>query len=465
LVDHSATGWGRIRVLFGNRIGRRFDPDRYGQARVRVAACAAAAALGFHVVAARAQQETPVLDQYLPPSTAGGGSQFQPDIAEITRVLSEYESPGVTLSNVVIRPELNESVGYDSNPAGLATPKGSALIETQASVSASLDEPISSFRLGASVDNATYPTLPNQSYTNWSFSAGAEHQFGLDDLTANYSHQLSNILPSGLNSASIQQPLSMSLDDGQLAYRVALGPGFVTPAVQVDRFDFEDVPIAGTDFTQAINNRIVVSPSVTFGYELATRRDVVLVVKNSTASYTETAPGLANRNYNDFAALTGLDYDADAVIRFRALIGYEIRTFSSDEFKTIQAPIFEASAIWAVTRLTSITGTVSRKIEAALDNTTTGYTETYGQLRVDHQFLPNLLLYARGGYYYDQYQDLGNQSLASVGVGGNWLLNRRMQLGASYDFVSRTTGSGSSESALGPSYVDNRFLVTLRLRL
>jgi hypothetical protein len=450
--------------LFGNRFAKCLDPDRYGQVRIRLGACAAVAAFGFHVVAAHAQ-ETPVLDQYLPPDTAGGGSPFQPGIEEVTRTLSEYESPGLALSNVIVRPELNESVGFDSNPAGLATPKGSALIETQAQVAASLDEPISSFRISANVDNATYPTLPSQSYTNWGFTAGAEHQFGLDDLTANYSHQLTNILPSGLNSASIQVPLSMSLDDGQVAYRVALGPGFVTPAVQVDRFAFEDVPIAGTDFSQAINNRVVVSPSVTFGYELATRSDIVVVVKNSSASYTESFPGLADRDYNDFAVLGGLDFDADAVIRFRALVGYERRTFSSDQFKTIQAPIFEASAIWSVTRLTTVTGTISRKIEAALDNTTTGYTETYGQLRIDHQFLPNVLLYARGGYYYDQYQDIGNQTLASVGVGGNWLLNRRMQLGASYDFVSRTTGSGSSVSALGPSYVDHRVLVTLKLRL
>jgi hypothetical protein len=452
--------------LFGKRIGRRLGPDRHGQARAPLGACAAVAALGFHVVAARAQvQETPILDQYLPPSTAGGGSVFQPDIAEATRVLSEYESPGLQLSNVIIRPELNESVGYDSNPAGTPSAKGSPVIETQPQVTATLDEPITSFRLSASADNVTYTSLPSQSYTDWDVTAGFEHQFGLDDLTMNYSHQLATVLPSGLNSANIQEPLAMSLDDGQIAYRVALGPGFITPGVQVDRFVFADVPVPGTNFTQAFNNRVVVSPSVTFGYELATRRDVVVVVRDSDASYTESVPGQPNRDYNDFAILGGLDYDADAVIRFRALIGYERRTFSSDEFQTIQAPIFEASAIWTPTGLTTVTGTVSRRIEAALDNTTTGYTENYVQLRVDHKLLPNVLLYAAGGYYLDNYQDIGTQSLVSVGVGGNWLLNREMQLGASYDFVARTAGSSQAASAIGPSYVDNRFLLTLKLRL
>lgn len=452
--------------MFGKRIRGRSDPDRPGHARGRLAACAAVAALGFHSVAARAQvEETPILDQYLPPSTAGGGSAFQPGITVATRTRPLYEAPGVQLGTINLRPQLNETVGWDSNPAGTATPKGSAMIETQGQVTASMSLPISSFRLSANVDNVTYTSLPSQSYTNWGISAGAEHQFGLDDLTANYSHQLVSILPSGLNSANVQQPIAMSLDDGQLAYRVHLGTGFITPSVEVDRFEFQNVPFVGTNLTQAINNRIVVTPTVTFGYDFATRRTAVLVIRDADASYTESAPGLTDRDYNDLAILGGLDYDTDAVIRFRALIGYERRTFSSNQFETIQAPIFEATAIWTPTGLTTVTATLARRIEAALDNTTTGYTETYGQLRVDHELLPNVLLYAGGGYYFDQYQGIGNQSLASVGVGGRWLLNRRMQLGASYDFVARTTGSAASVSALGPSYVDHRILLNLQLRL
>jgi hypothetical protein len=452
--------------LFGKRIRRRSDPGRPGQARAWLGATAAVAALGFHIVAARAQvEETPILDQYLPPQNAGGGTDFQPGITVATRTHPLYEAPGVQLGTINLQPELNETVGWDSNPAGSQHPKGSAMIETQGQVTASMNLPITSFRISADVDNVTYPSLPSQNYTNWGFTAGAEHQFGLDDFTADYSHELVSILPNSLNSANIQQPIALAIDDGVLAYRIHLGTGFVTPRLQVDRFNFDNVPIAGTNLTQAINNRIVFSPSVTFGYEFATRRTAVLVVRDSSASYTESAPGLTNRDYNDFAVLGGVDYDTDAVVRFRALVGYERRTFSSNQFQTIQAPVFEATAIWTPTGLTTVTGTVARRIEAALDNTTTGFTETYGQIRVDHELLPNVVLFAGGGYYFDQYQDIGNQSLASVGAGANWLLNREMQLSGGYTFVARTTGTSASVSALGASYVDHRIMVSLRLRL
>jgi len=424
------------------------------------------AALGFHIVAARAQvEETPILDQYLPPASAGGGIDFQPGITVATRTHPLYESPGVQLGTINLRPELNETVGWDSNPEGLAHPKGSPMIETQGQVAASMDLPLTSFRLSANVDNVTYTSLPSQSYTNWGFTAGAEHQFGLDDLSVNYSHERVNVLPNGLNAANILQPVALDLDDGQIAYRVHLATGFITPALEVDRFNFESVPIAGTHLTQSINNRVVLTPSVTFGYEFATRRTAVLVIRDANASYTQSVPGVATPDYNDIAILGGVDYDTDAVLRFRALIGYERRTFSSSQFQTIQAPIFEATAIWTPTGLTTVTGTLARRIQAALEQTTSGYTENYGQLRVDHEFLPNVVLYAAGGYYIDQYPSFGNQRLASVGVGGNWLLNRNVQLGAGYDFVARTTGSTASETALGPSYVDHRFLLSLKLRL
>jgi len=467
LVDGPATHfWGEIRVLFGKRIRRRSDPGRPGQARAWLGAGAAAAVLGFHIVAARAQvEEAPILDQYLPPTSAGGGSDFQPGITVATRTHPLYEAPGVQFGTINLRPELNQSVGFDSNPIGLASPKGSPVIETQGQVAASMDLPLTSFRLSANVDNVIYTNLPNQNYTNWGITAGAEHQFGLNDLWANYSHEQLTILPNGLNTANITQPVGMALDDGQIAYRIQFGAGSITPGLQVDRFNFQNVPIAGTTLSQAINNRVVVTPNVAVGYEFATRRTAVLVIRDSSASYTVSAPGVANRDYNDLAILGGVDYDTDAVIRFRTLIGYERRTFSSNQFQTIQAPIFEATAIWTPTGLTTVTGTIARRIEAALENSTTGYTENYAQLRVDHEFLPNVLLYAAGGYYLDQYQDFGNQSLASVGVGGNWLLNRNMQLGASYTFVARTTGSTASETALGPSFVDHRFVVNLKLRL
>ena len=118
---------------------------------------------------------------------------------------------------------------------------------------------------------------------------------------------------------------------------------------------------------QTFQDRVVVTPSVTLGYELSPRRDLVMVVRNATANFSNQVPGIPAQNYNDTAVLGGFDYDADGVIRYRVLVGYEIRTFQSEAYKNIEAPIAEASAIWTPTGLTTVTGTVARQIEDSSD--------------------------------------------------------------------------------------------------
>jgi hypothetical protein len=193
-----------------------------------------------------------------------------------------------------------------------------------------------------------------------------------------------------------------------------------------------------------------------------------MVVRDSNANYTMA--GFSSLNYNDIAVLGGFDYDADGVIRYRALIGYEVRSFQNAQFKTIQAPIFEASAIWTPTGLTTVTGTVGRLIQAASATSSSTFTETYAQLRVDHEYLPNVLLRADiGAYYADYSAGGGNQAYYTAGVGITYLLNRNMQVAASYDFTGRqSNGNGNlglTGQTFGSSYTDNRFLLSLRVGL
>ena len=260
-------------------------------------------------------------------------------------------------------------------------------------------------------------------------------------------------------------PLPYTIDVGTIGYRINFSRLYVTPSVLVSSYSYTNGTIGGITFQQSFQDRIVVAPSVTVGYELSERRNLVMVVRDSIAKYTNEA-GFPTQNYNDIAVLGGFDYDADGVIRYRALIGYEQRSFENAQFKTIQVPTFEASAIWTPTGLTTVTGAVGRFIQAPSNTSTNSYTETYGQLRVDHEYLPNVLLRAGAGAYLAEYTaGAGNQVYYTTGVGITYLLNRNMQLAASYDFIgSQSNGSGANR-IFNPTYTDNRVLVTLRVRL
>jgi hypothetical protein len=419
--------------------------------------------------------ETPLLDQLISPTSVGSGTAFEPGVTVATRVRPEYASSGVTFGNLTIRPQLTESTGYDSNVLGTRAPHGSALVETNASLSAVEDwSPATSLNLSASVDDNRYLSQAQQSFTDWSAGIGGMHEFGRDVFTAQYTHTQSVLTPLTLDVPQLDTPIPYGLDLVQLRYRANLATWFVIPALDVGIYRFGNGSVGGIPYLQNYRDRVVVSPSVLVGYELAPRRSLVAIVRDSIATYANQPMAGSitpfTRDYNDAALLGGADYDIDSAIRLRALVGYEMRDFRSSRYKTISAPVAEATAIWTPRAATTITGTLARHIQDSADDTTAAFTETYGQLRVDEEYLPNVLLRASAGIYITDYEGGGSQTLYSADATATYLLNRDLQIVATYDFSarqSRVSGSGLSitDQAFGPSYTDHRVLLQLRLRL
>jgi len=418
-------------------------------------------ACGLFASSAHAQTQAPLLDQYIPP-TQGGGGGFQ---SVLTRYQPEYSSPGIPLGNFTIRPGLNETAGYDSNVFATKSAKGSAIIETNASLGASSDwSDTDRVQLALGVDDVRYPNQPVLSNTNWNTTIGGSHGFGQDLATATYSHQAATILPSGLDVPQLAIALPYSVDDFQANYRINLARSYIQPSIDVSSYTLGTNNTA--NYSASNFNRVQVSPTVTLGYEFATQRDLVVVIRDTNATYTSHAlPGIANPNYNDVAVLSGLDYSATGVVRFRFLLGYEIRSFQSTQYKTTSAPVAEASVIWTPTGLTAVTGTASRTIQASANGTTPSFTQNYVQVRLDHEYLPNVLFRADTGVYFNNYnQGGGDQTLFTIGAGVTYLVNRNIRLVFGYDFTARqSSGLPVNAGAFGANYSDHR--VTLQVRL
>lgn len=428
--------------------------------------------------------QTPLLDQYIPPDSAGGQAAFQPGVTVATRARPLYESSGVTYGPFTIRPNLSENIGYDSNVTSTSKPQGSPVIETNASLAGDADLTPTRLRAELSVDNFQFPTQTEQDFTNWSALVGIQHDFGLDTGTAVYSHSALNEQPGGLDVPQLNRPLPFSIDDLDLSYRHVISNWFITPSFDVSYYNFGNTSVAYTPFTgntsagpaslqsyynQSYQSHVLFTPQVTAGYELGERRSLVIVLRDAIASFTQAQLGIPNRNYNDFAVLAGLDYDTDAVIRFRMLAGYEQRTFTSNAYPTIRAPVVEGSAIWTPTGLTTVTATVGRRIEDSADDTTAGYVETFGQMQVDHEYQPNVILHANGGAYFTSYPGGSGQEYWSAGGGVTYLLSRDMQLGFRYDVSQRWSSGqnvfGTDAAYFGDNYTDHRVILQLTFRL
>jgi hypothetical protein len=226
-------------------------------------------------------------------------------------------------------------------------------------------------------------------------------------------------------------------------------------------------------YLQDYRDRTVYSPSVTCSYELATGRRVVVVLRDTQADFYTAPPGNARETFNDASVLAGVAYDADGAIGFRLLGGYEERSFASNQYRMIQAPILEAAVTWTPTELTTITGTAARYIEDSAAEATIGYTETALKLTLDHEYSRAILLNLHGTLYLDDYSQGGDsQSFLTVSAGVTWRLNRNLRLVAAYTYNNRhTSGAGTSNAGLpfgsvfGGDFSENLFTIQVSVGL
>jgi hypothetical protein len=425
-----------------------------------------------------------LLDQYFQPGVPGYGQA--PGVTVLSRSRPDYDPLGVRVGDFVIRPEVNEGIGFNSNVLGTSPAKGSFDIDSQGSVRVNSDWGRNSLGGEITVDDRRLPSESIENRTDWSGTLGGTYEFGRDVLTIAGSHFSLHQDPTGIDAQQFTvpglfttNPIPYTLDDVRASYAATFGRFGLTPDVDYERLRFSSlkliglngvaVPapvggtIAGVPISQSYRDRDILEGGVTGRYEFAPLRDALLVVRDVNTNYnsSQAAAFGPSRSSNAVEVLAGLDYVADAVWRYRALIGYESRDFDSRQYKTHAAPIVEANVIWQPTGLTTVTGRLLRTIEDAADESVSGYDYTSARLSVDHEYARNILLSGYlGAQRADYLQTTNNETYYGAGAGVTWLVNRNVRLTATDDVTQR-----ESSSNFGPNYFQNVTMLQIRLGL
>ncbi len=386
------------------------------------------------------------LQNYFPSSVPGYNEEL--GVTVLSRLRPLYEQPGVHAGSFIIRPNLDEALGYNSNPIGIKSSPGSWLLRTAPSVSANSDWSRNSLGLALTASNDQYWNTPRQSRTDWSGTIGGGYTIGREDLTVGFSHLSLHQIPGDVGAVPSDTPVHFRVNDLRSSYTFDLGRLSLIPNVDVTSYDFDNTTILGVPTSQQYRNRVEATGGVTTQYKLSDLRSLLFVLQGVDSHYTTPSPGTPTLNSKSVLALAGIDYVASGVWRYRVLVGAETRQFQSPVFKSHTAPIAAASVIWTPTGLTTVTTSVSRLIEDTAAEGTAGYTYTNASLVVDHEYLRNVLLQGRTGVQVANYLlGGGTQARFTVGAGITWLMNRRMQLSANYDF---TTQNGVSQTTAIP---------------
>ena len=407
-----------------------------------------------------------ILNQFLPSTVYGVGTE--PDVTVTSRLRPGYEPVDVHVGTFTIRPLVTESLGYESNVLGLTHPRGSTLQQADASIDAVSATSHGSVNTGVSVSDNRYLDLPSQSFTNWNARLGGAYDFGRDTASILVTHDNLSQTQRDLDVPQLDAPLAYVIDTVRVGYRATFNRLSFQPSVATARYSYNSGFTGSAVYDQSYRNRVSVTPGLVTAYEFATRRSAVLIVRNTTAFFSRATAGIPKRNFSDTSVLAGIDYDLNGILRARALVGYETRSFSSTAYATIDAPVAELSLIYNPTPLTTVTGTITRQVQDSAAETTAGITTLTGTLRVDHELRRNILLTATAAISRDEYTVGGNQTLYSSNLGATYVLNRYAGVGATYDFSTRTgstTALNLNGFSAASNYTDHRLLLQLKLSL
>ena len=421
---------------------------------MRIGIQLALATFGCGVLAGSAAAD--MLSALLPAGVPGYGTA--PGVTVASRLRPETQPSGVRAGAFVLHPVLEEAIGYDSAPFGSAS-GGSWLLGTRPSLLVGSDW--SRHALGAYVamDDSRYLDAPAQSRTDFTASLGGALDIGRDRLTLSAAHLAQHQDRTQIGALATDRPVAFRLDDARASYALTAGSWTVTPNVQFASWQFSNSTLQGAPLAQNYRDRALLEGGLTLGYELAPRRDVLLVTRALTQHYLHGQPNQPERDSTGYQVLFGFTDDDGGVWRYSVLAGLESRQFAASVYRAHTAAIGEAELAWNVTGMTTLTATLTRSMEDAAQEGVAGFTYTAAKLSVDHEYRRDLLLHVSAGVQRaDFLQGGGYQTGYAAGLGVTWLMSRRLHVAATYD-VSAQHG------AYPASYTRHLTMLTLRLGL
>lgn len=403
------------------------------------------------------------LDTLFPAGVPGYGAE--PGVTVVSRLRPDTQPQGVPAGSFILHPTWEQSLGYDSNVLGGPTPLGSWVIGTHPSLLAASEWSRDALGFYAGADDRRDLGAPAQSRTDWTASLGGSLDIGRDRLTLAVAHIASHEDRTDLDALPTDQPVPFQVDDLRASYAWLSGRWTVTPNLEAATWHYDATSILGVPASQAYRDRTVLQGGTTVSYELAPQRTLVVVIRAIGQDYTHPSPGAASLNSTGYQALGGFDYADDAVWRYRLLLGAEHRDFAAAAYPARTAAIAEGEIAWMPSGLTTVTADFTRSMEDAAQEGVAGYIYTSARLIVDHELQRDLLLHASVGLQRADFLQGGTQQNGySIDVGATWLVNRHIQLSATYDF-SGQQGSGTAALPLSGDYTQSLALLTLRLAL
>ena len=379
-----------------------------------------------------------LLTRYLPQSVPGYA--LDPTLAVLQNGGPDYTSRGVRLGDFIVRPGIDESVGYNDNPLGLVDARSSPVIGSGGSVAVNSDWSRNSIGASASVDDLHYTALPIANQTSYSVFAGGRLDIGRDSLDLSGGRVSTYLPPTDVFSQGITAPIPFASNDFRVAYSAPFNRLTLTPSLDVTSYRFGQAGSGAEYVDDSVLDKDQVAGGLAATYELSPGHNLVGAFQQTAADSAHRAANEPGR-YNDSLVLAGFDYDTHGAFHYDLLVGYESRSWTGGLQSERQTPAAEVSVTWRPTLLTTINAAGIRHLSDASYAIDDNVVYSEGKVVLYHELYRNVILNGNVDFQSAQASaaDGGNRTSLTSGAGATVLLNRNVRLNLGYLF---SQGSG-----------------------
>lgn len=208
----------------------------------------------------------------------------------------------------------------------------------------------------------------------------------------------------------------------------------------VDRYDYYDTPaFVGGKIDQDGRDRDQIALKLRTAYEFAPLREVYFLTNVNQRRYRQDRDGAGvDRDSEGFEAGAGIKYDLTGITFIDFYLGYSQQNYQDSSLKTVRGLSGALKLTWNVTRLTTVTGQLSREIEESTVMGSSSYFATKGEVRVDHELLRNLIVTGYAAYQNDSFEGISrDDNYFRIGFGARYLIDRNFSAEAGYSYRAR----------------------------
>jgi len=336
---------------------------------------------------------------------------------------------GVRAAGVLIQPSLDIGTGYDSDVLGARGRPGSAIISETPALSLTTEGSV--VRVGAFIDaeNSTYLNQPRQSRTDFRAALGATADLGRGSVTLGYSHLHLHDDPSAIGSIASSEPTPFDVDDVRLGGSIELGRLSLLPFADYSHWSYGRVRIGGIEVNERFRDRNVLQAGSAARLVIGERRDLLASVSFVSTQFGHNFGAAPAPSSNGVLALGGVDYELDAALKARILLGVQARAYNSGIYRDRIVAVGQFALTWMPQKQTEVTLAASRSLEDLAQEDPGGSIFSRAELAVSHEYWRNLVLRARAGLTTAEFLQIGGTQVAGyTGVGFTWDVNRHWKL-------------------------------------